>query len=172
LINLNTVVKELWKELAGSLGADIETELKLAEHLCNACADRELVESLIAELVRNARDAMPEGGRLVIETANVELDSKTESFPYSDGCYESLGTDIPVGPYVMLAVNDSGIGMATETKANIFMPFFTTKARGKGTGLGLSMVYSVVAQSKGYIRVYSEISKGTTFEIYLRRADS
>jgi two-component system, cell cycle sensor histidine kinase and response regulator CckA len=161
VLNLNAVVTEIGKMLPRLLGEDIQVTTKLADDLGRVKADQGQIEQIIMNLAVNARDAMPDGGRLKIETANAELDeSFTRHHPGS-----------VVGLYVMLSVTDSGIGMSPETQAQIFEPFFTTKERGKGTGLGLATVYGVVKQSGGYIAVDSAPGKGASFEVYLPRTE-
>jgi two-component system cell cycle sensor histidine kinase/response regulator CckA len=161
VMNLNTVAEEMGKLLPRLIGEDIELVIRAAENLGAIRADASQMEQVIMNLAVNARDAMPGGGRLLIETSNAELDhSYTAAHPF-----------MQAGNYVLLEVTDTGIGMDAETQAHIFEPFFTTKEKGKGTGLGLATVYGVVKQSGGFIWVYSEIAKGTAFKIYLPRVD-
>ena len=161
VINLNSVAEEMGKLLPRLIGEDIELAVRTSEELGAICADASQMEQVIMNLAVNARDAMPNGGKLLIETANAHLDhSYTASHPM-----------MKPGEYVQLAVSDSGTGMDAETQAHIFEPFFTTKEKGKGTGLGLATVYGIVKQSGGFIWVYSELGKGTCFKIYLPRVN-
>jgi len=162
VINLDTVVAGLEKMLRRLIGEDIDCSIFGDANIGSVRADPGQIEQVLMNLVINARDAMPTGGKLTIETANVDLDEA-----YSDRHAPS----VPPGRYVMLAVTDDGCGMTEETKRHVFEPFFTTKEEGKGTGLGLSTCFGIVKQSGGYIWVYSELGKGTVFKVYLPRVD-
>ena len=161
VINLNVLVENLGSLLQRLIGEHIELQTTTASDLGQVKADAAQMEQVIMNLVVNARDAMSEGGRLTLETANVELDDS----------YALDHPDVTPGSYVMLAVSDTGAGMAPEIQARIFEPFFTTKELGRGTGLGLSMVYGIIKQSGGNIWIYSEIGHGTTFKVYLPRTE-
>jgi two-component system cell cycle sensor histidine kinase/response regulator CckA len=161
VIDLNTILRNLNKMLHRVIGDDVELINFLADDLGRIKADPGQIEQVIMNLVINAKDAMPSGGKLAIETANVELDET----------YARSRIGVKPGRYVMLLVSDTGMGMAPEVKKRAFEPFFTTKEKDKGTGLGLSTVYGIVKQSGGDIWVYSEPGYGTTFKIYFPRVD-
>jgi two-component system cell cycle sensor histidine kinase/response regulator CckA len=159
ILNLNTLASDMEKMLPQLLGEDIEVSLVLDPKLGNVKADQSQLEQVIMNLAVNARDAMPDGGKLKIETSNAELDQ----------AYVRNHPGSKIGSFVLLAVTDTGTGMDAATLTHIFEPFFTTKELGKGTGLGLATVYGIVKQSNGYIGLESAIGKGTSFQIYLPR---
>jgi two-component system, cell cycle sensor histidine kinase and response regulator CckA len=161
ILDLNSIVVNLDKLLRRLMDDNIEMTTSVSQNVGKVKADPAQIEQVLMNLVVNARDAMPQGGHIVIETANVDLDST-----YADG-----HATVKPGRYVMLAVSDTGVGMDRETVAHIFEPFYTTKESGRGTGLGLSTVYGIVKQSGGYVWVYSEVGEGSSFKVYLPRVE-
>ncbi|MDB4912537.1 MAG: response receiver sensor histidine kinase response regulator [Gemmatimonadetes bacterium] len=157
-LDLNQLIDGMVGMLRRLIGEHVDIVLNLAPDLCPALADRNQVEQVVMNLVVNARDAMPAGGRITIETAEAELENS-----------EFHDEEIRPGQYVMLSITDTGDGMSRETLRRLFEPFYTTKETGKGTGLGLSTTYGIVKQSNGYLWVYSELERGTTFKVYLPR---
>jgi two-component system cell cycle sensor histidine kinase/response regulator CckA len=158
-LDLNASLAQIMRMLTRLVGEHIEVTVLPEPALGRVQVDAAQLEQVIVNLVVNARDAMPDGGRLTIETQNVTLEKGSTS--------QHIGT--PPGTYVLIAFTDTGVGMDPATQARIFEPFFTTKARGKGTGLGLSTVYGIVKQSGGSVSVYSEPNRGSTFKVYLPR---
>jgi CheY-like chemotaxis protein len=159
-IDLNKLITDMTGMLRRLIGEHIDVTLTLAPQLPLTLSDRGQLEQVVMNLLVNARDAMPAGGRVTIKTSHVELD-------------DSSGDTDPVagGHYVLLAISDNGSGMSAETQRRLFEPFFTTKETGKGTGLGLSTAYGIIKQSKGYIFADSQLERGTTFRVYLPCAD-
>jgi CheY-like chemotaxis protein len=155
-IDVNTLVRETSVLLRRVIGEHIELVTRLAPDLEPVNADRTQLEQIVINLAANARDAMPSGGRLTLETSNTVIEAADFADQPSDR-----------GRYVMLAVSDTGVGMDAETKLRVFEPFFTTKEQGRGTGLGLATVYGIVKQSGGFIGVHSELHQGATFKVYL-----
>jgi len=157
VISLNTIIKDFLKIFAKIVGEDIVFTTYLSPESCTVEADPGQIEQILMNLIINAKDAMPNGGEIIIETAVVQLDKS----------YIEKHMEVKPGQYVLLSISDTGEGMDENVKSKIFDPFFTTKEQGKGTGLGLATVYGIVKQHDGYIYVYSEKNKGTTFKIYL-----
>jgi two-component system, cell cycle sensor histidine kinase and response regulator CckA len=161
VVDLNAILMDLEKMLRRVIGEDIELVTVYGQPLGLVKADPGQIEQVVFNLAANARDAMPRGGKFILETADVELDQ----------AYADAHVAIAQGPFVRLSVSDTGTGMTPNIRERVFEPFFTTKEKGKGTGLGLSTVYGIVKQSGGYVWVYSEPGRGTTFKIYLPRVD-
>ena len=158
-VDANKLVAGMSELIRGALGSDIRHETVLASGLWRTRADPNQLENALLNLAVNARDAMPDGGRLTIETQNAHFDAR----------YAAAYLGVPAGQYVLIAVTDTGCGMPADVIAKAFDPFFTTKGVGKGTGLGLSQVYGFVKQSGGHVKIYSEPGQGTTVKVHLPR---
>jgi PAS domain S-box-containing protein len=161
VIDINAIVGDTASLLRRTIGEQIDLRLELAGDLWPAFVDKTQLESALTNLAINARDAMPQGGKLIFETANKQLDAS----------FGTEGEEVAPGDYVMIAVSDTGTGIPAEIVARVFEPFFTTKGEGKGTGLGLAMIYGFVKQSRGHVRIYSEVGHGTTVRLYLPRGE-
>ena len=160
-VDLNSTIESLRNMMRRILGKEVQLTLQLGDELWPVTADPIELERVIMNLVINSRDAMPKGGKLIVETSNVTIDEE----------YASTHADTSAGEYVQITVTDTGSGMTREVREKLFEPFFTTKEKGKGTGLGLPSAYGIVKQSGGFIWVYSEPGQGTTFKVYLPRAE-
>ena len=158
-LDANALVADISEMLRRTIGEATRVETVLSGGLWRAYADAAQLESAILNLAVNARDAMPDGGKLTIETANVDLDDR----------YARAHSEVAAGQYVMVSVTDTGSGMTPAVVERVFEPFFTTKEVGKGTGLGLSQVYGYLKQSRGHVKIYSEVGRGTTVKLYLPR---
>jgi signal transduction histidine kinase len=158
-IDVNKLISGMSELMRGSLGTDVRLETVLGSGVWRTSADANQLENVLLNLAVNARDAMPDGGRLTIETHNAHLDDR----------HVAGEPGVPAGQYVLISVTDTGSGMPESVIAKAFDPFFTTKPVGKGTGLGLSQVYGFVKQSGGHIKIYSEPGMGTSFKVYLPR---
>jgi len=163
VLDLNRIIAEIEKMLKRIIGEDIELTTNLDANIGRIKADEGQIEQILLNLAVNARDAMPQGGKLVIETKTVDIDAQSTS---------GFGYPVKPGSYVMFSVADNGIGMDQATQSRVFEPFFTTKEKGKGTGLGLATVYGIVKQSGGYIDLTTEPGKGTGFRVYLPKVES
>ncbi len=162
VVNLNEVLSSMESMIRRLIGEDIDLRFVLSQHIWKTRVDPGQIEQVLMNLVVNARDAMPNGGSLTIETANVVLDE----------AYAATHVEASTGPHVMFAVSDTGVGMDRATQARVFDPFFTTKEKGKGTGLGLATAFGIVKQSGGSIFLYSELDAGTTFKVYLPQTEA
>ena len=161
VVDVNAVVQDMERLLRPLIGENVEFDAQLSPEAAHTRADAGQLEQILMNLVVNAKDAMPNGGKLTMQTQNIVVDEN----------HRRGQTFIRPGQYVMLSVSDTGMGMDKETQSRIFEPFFTTKEKGKGTGLGLSTVYGIVKQSGGYVLVQSEEGRGTKFQIYLPRVE-